>query len=168
MNLGRLLIAAGLAAGMTALPVGAASSAVAAPGRASRPVPVSGRSPFPLGCTGAGRGFAHGAAVEPSLAVNPVNPASLAAIWQQDRATSGPGGSQGLVTAVSHDGGRRWHAEALPMVSRCSGGSYRLASDPWLSFSSDGRILYAASLVFNGNNPVNSILVSTSRNGGDS
>ena len=29
-------------------------------------------------------------------------------------------------------------------MSHCSGGSYQLASDPWLSFSAHGRILYAA------------------------
>src|ERR1039457_4099321 len=140
--------------------------AAAVPDRASPPIPVSGFSPFPLGCTGAGRGFAHGAAVEPSLVINPVNPANLVAMWQQDRATTGPGGSQGLVTAVSHDGGRSWREVVLPKVSRCSGGIYQLASDPWLSFSPDGRTLYAASLVFDAVNPLNGVLVSTSSNGG--
>ncbi|HEV2452275.1 MAG TPA: sialidase family protein [Streptosporangiaceae bacterium] len=164
MKCGRLLLTIGLATSTVALLT--AAPAQAGSDRASRPVPVSGRSPFPLGCSGAGRGFAHGAAVEPSLAVDPAIPSHLAAIWQQDRATTGPGGAQGLVTAFSGDSGRHWRRVALPFVSRCSGGIYRLASDPWLSFSSDGRILYASSLVFDGNNPVNSLLVSTSRDGG--
>src|SRR5215472_4457612 len=139
MKCGRLLLTTGLAASTAALLT--AAPAQAGSDRASRPVAVSGRSPFPLGCSGAGRGFAHGAAVEPSLAVDPAAPSHLAAIWQQDRATTGPGGAQGLVAAFSRDGGRHWHRVALPFVSRCSGGIYRLASDPWLSFSSDGHIL---------------------------
>lgn len=133
---------------------------------ASRPVAVSGRSPFRLGCTGAGRGFAHGAAVEPSLAADPADPADLAAMWQQDRATTGPGGSQGLVTAFSRDGGHSWHEVVPPGVSRCSGGTYQLASDPWLSFSANGKTLYAASLVFDAVKPPNGVLVSASYNGG--
>ena len=142
--------------------------ALAAASHASRPVAVSGPSPFPLGCTGAGTGFAHGATVEPSLAVNPADTADLAAMWQQDRATTGPGGSQGLVAAFSRDGGRSWHEVVPPGISRCSGGTYQLASDPWLSFSSDGRTLYAASLVFDAVNPANGVLVSTSFDGGRS
>jgi hypothetical protein len=130
------------------------------------PVAVSGRSPFPLGCTGAGRGFAHGAAVEPSLAVDPADPADLAGMWQQDRATTGPGGSQGNVAAFSRDGGRSWHEVVPPGVSRCSGGTYQLASDPWLSFSANGKTLYAASLAIDAVKPPNGVLVSTSFNGG--
>ena len=58
---------------------GLVQPAAAMAGHVSRPVAVSGRSPFRLGCTGAGRGFAHGAEVEPSLAADPADPADLAA-----------------------------------------------------------------------------------------
>lgn len=151
---------------VTALPAFAGPGPLPSARGVSAPVAASGPSPFTLGCTGAGTGFAEGAAVEPSLAVNPRDPSDVVGMWQQDRATSGPGGSQGLVTGVSHDGGVHWKDAMLPGVSTCSGGTDQLASDPWLSFSDDGRTLYAASLVFDAVAPNNGILVSTSTDGG--
>ena len=117
-------------------------------------VRVSAASPFTPGCDGAiatGTQYAN-AEVEPTLAVNPVNPSNLVAAWQQDRWSDG--GSHGLVTATSFDGGHNW-TRAVPPLARCAGGTiangadYERASDPWLAFASDGTT-YLLSLAFSG------------------
>jgi hypothetical protein len=115
---------------------------------------VSAASPFSAGCDGAvptGTLYAD-AEVEPSAAVNPLAPANVIAAWQQDRWSDG--GSHGLVTAASFDGGHTW-AHAQPVVSICAGGTlangghYERASDPWLTFAADGTA-YLLSLSFTG------------------
>lgn len=117
-------------------------------------VRVSAVSPFAAGCDGAvatGTLYAN-AEVEPSVAVNPINPANVVAAWQQDRWSDG--GAHGLVTAASFDTGRTWEL-ATPGVSRCAGGSaasgadYERASDPWVTFAADGTA-YLLSLSFSG------------------
>ena len=125
------------------------------PVRTSLPsVRVSAASPFAPGCDGAiatGTQYAN-AEVEPSIAVNPGNPSNLVAAWQQDRWSDG--GSHGLLTAASFDGGHSW-VRATPQVGHCAGGSaangadYERASDPWLAFASDGTA-YLLSLSFSG------------------
>jgi hypothetical protein len=107
-------------------------------------VQVSGASPI-AGCSldgpQTGTLFEH-SEVEPYVAVNPANPDNIIAAWQQDRYSDG--GSQGLVTASSFDGGRTWTTNAATKSSLCTGGtaanggSYERASDPWLAFSPDG------------------------------
>ncbi len=73
------------------------------------------------------------AEVEPWVGVNPRNPANVIGVWQQDRWRSG--GARGLLTGVSHDGGRTWD-RTFAHFSRCSGGTsrnngnYERASDP--------------------------------------
>lgn len=117
-------------------------------------VTVSAQSPFTSGCDAAiatGTLYTN-AEVEPSVAVSPINPANIVAAWQQDRWSDG--GSRGLVTAVSFDTGRSW-TQVVPQLTRCAGGTaangadYERASDPWLSFASDGTA-YLLSLVFSG------------------
>ena len=86
---------------------------------ASSLVLVSGPSPF-AGCTiGGGPGAINyvNAEVEPWVAVNPTNPNNIIAVWQQDRWSDG--GSHGLVTGVSHDGGATWSrfGSNLPLVA---------------------------------------------------
>jgi hypothetical protein len=115
---------------------------------------LSASSPFAANCdpvvaTGV---LYMNAEVEPSAAVNPVNPTNVVAAWQQDRWSDS--GSHGLVTASSFDAGRSW-TRSVPAVSHCSGGSaangadYERASDPWLSFTTDGTV-YLLSLSFSG------------------
>jgi hypothetical protein len=79
-------------------------------------------------------------ALEPVVAVNPVNPRNLVAAWIQ-------GLFQNIVAAVSFDGGRTWQPVPLPFTT-CSGGPFPGAGDPWLSFAPNGD-LHAVALVAN-------------------
>jgi BNR repeat-like domain len=119
-------------------------------------VQVSQPSPFAAGCDGApapsGTLYTN-TAVEPSLAINPFNPANLIAAWQQDRWSNG--GSRGLMLAASFDGGNSWALTSAPF-SRCTGGNagnlgnYERATDPWLTVTPNNGYAYALSLSFNG------------------
>ncbi|MCZ6670074.1 MAG: sialidase family protein [Acidobacteria bacterium] len=123
---------------------------------------VSGTSPF-LSCTADagqfGRNFLN-SEVEPWIAVNPIDPLNIVGTWQQDRWSNG--GARGLSVGVSFDGGRSWERVVIPGLTRCSGGQFLRASDPWISFGPDGS-LYHIALVFN---PGNAMLVSRSADGG--
>ena len=76
--------------------------------------------------------------IEPYVAVNPTNLRNLLAGWQQDRWSNG--GSRGLVSAFSKDGGLTWKKVLVPGTTLCSGGGglFIRASDPWVSFSPNG------------------------------
>ena len=89
---------------------------------------------------------------------------NIVAEYQQDRWNDG--GARGLVASVSHDGGATWTRVVVPKVTKCSGGAYDRASDPWVSFAPNGD-LYAISLSFGAFDPHNAILVSKSTDGGD-
>jgi hypothetical protein len=104
-----------------------------------------------------------GTEVEPWLDVNPANRANIAGLWQQDRWSNG--GSRGLVAGVTFDSGVTWTSVVIPKGSRCSGGSYDRASDPWLSFAPNGD-LYAISLALSDDAAVSAILVNKSTDGG--
>jgi hypothetical protein len=115
------------------------------------------------------------AEVEPYVAVDPTNAHHLVATVQQDRWNDG--GSNGLTNTVSTDGGKTWTlATGQPAFSRCEGavagssGDFNRATDPWVSFSSDGKIAYSISDSFNANGPgfggASSIIVSRSTDGG--
>jgi hypothetical protein len=134
---------AGAAALLLAAPV-LNPPAAATPAGAARPTRVSGSSPI-AGCdvdgVQRGRLFAS-TEVEPYVALNPTDPGNLVAVWQQDRYSNG--GSQGIVTASSGDGGLTWRTNARTRSSVCTGGTtaaggrYQRASDPWVTFSPDG------------------------------
>jgi hypothetical protein len=110
--------------------------------------------------------------VEPYIAVNPRFPLNLIGVWQQDRWSNG--GSQGLGTGVSFDGGVTWRQSYLP-YSRCAGGNaanggdYNRASDPWVSFSPNG-VAHQMALSVSGESftpsGVSAMLVSRSTDGG--
>ncbi len=117
------------------------------------------------------------AEVEPYVAVNPTNPSHLVASFQQDRWNDG--GSNGLTNVVSTDGGANWKlAKQQPQFSICEGatsgspGFFNRATDPWVSFSADGKIVYSISDSFNADGPgfggASSIIVSRSTDGGQS
>jgi hypothetical protein len=134
---------------------------------------VSGASLFPAGCSAGQVGTLYlDAEVEPYLAVNPLDANNRIGVWQQDRWSNG--GSQGLVTGVTFDGGRTWARSAVPF-SRCAGGNasnggdYERASDPWVSFSPNG-VAFQMALGVSGAaqtaSSVTSMLVSRSSDGG--
>lgn len=132
---------------------------------------ISGPSPFTPGCNGApqnGTNFPN-AEVEPWVAVNPADPDNIIGVWQQDRWSDG--GSNGLLTGVSHDGGATW-TRTMAHFSRCSGGNvlnggnYERASDPWVTISPNGTA-YQISLSVNNSDMANAILVSRSTDGGN-
>ena len=71
------------------------------------------------------------AEVEPHLAMDASNPNHLVAAWQQDRLSDG--GTRGLATAVSIDGGLTWSQPQASPFTQCAGGSFARASDPWVA-----------------------------------
>lgn len=133
---------------------------------------VSGPTPFVDGCDadpsqpdGAN---VRDAEVEPSVAVDPTDPRHWIGMWQQDRWTNG--GSHGLGTAVTHDGGATWTPSFLPW-SRCgggtaaSGGDYQRATDPWVTIGPTGTA-YATSFSFDHSSNRNAVLTARSDDGG--
>jgi hypothetical protein len=136
--------------------------------------PASGLSPFAVGCGGPGEAnpdsvVYQNAEVETHVAVNPVNPSNVVAYWQQDRWNDG--GAHGNRAGYSFNGGMTW-AHSAPRFSRCAGGAglgiagdYQRSTDPWLSFSPNGR-LHAIGLSFDNSTARNAILAAFSDNGG--
>ena len=59
-----------------------------------------------------------------------------------------------------------WHRVVVPGITRCSGGTYDRASDPWVSFAPNGD-LYAISLSFDAFDTRNAIIVSKSTTKGE-
>ena len=115
------------------------------------------------------------AEVEPFVAVDPTNGLHLVASFQQDRWNDG--GSNGLTNVVSTDGGKTWTlARQQPTFSICAGatpgsaGFFQRATDPWVSFSADGKIAYSIADSFNADGPgfggASSIVISRSTDGG--
>ncbi|WP_207215846.1 sialidase family protein [Pseudolysobacter antarcticus] len=135
---------------------------------------ASALSPFAAGCDGvAAAGVLYvNAEVEPYLAINPQNTHNLAAVWQQDRWSSG--GARGIVSGLSLDGGVTWNQHAMPFT-RCGGGTianggdYARASNAWMSFAPDGAA-YQLALAFDGQalaaGSVSAVLASRSGDGG--
>lgn len=130
-------------------------------------------SPFPPGCSGQSSGVNfRGAETEPSLAKHPTNAQHLVAAWQQDRWSNG--GSQGVASAASFDGGLTWRS-SIATFSRCSGGNatnsgdYDRATDPWVAIGADGTA-YQMALSFSGQsfsaNAISAMQVARSSDGG--
>ncbi len=102
--------------------------------------------------------------IEPRSAIDPLNHNNIVGEYQQDRWSDG--GARGLVASVSHDGGAHWKRVVVPGLTKCSGGAYDRASDPWVSFAPNGD-LYAISLSFDVFDSHNAIIVSKSTDAGD-
>jgi len=129
---------------------------------------ASGPSPF-AGCTDGGAGTNYvNTEVEPWIAVNPINPNNIVAVYQQDRWDNG--GAHGLVTSYTFDGGQTW-TRTYPHFSTCAGGTaanggdYARASDPWVTFAPNGDA-YQISLSVSADQVTSAILVSKSQDGG--
>jgi hypothetical protein len=133
---------------------------------------ASGLSPWAPGCGGPGEALASSvnylnAEVETHVAVNPTNANNVVAFWQQDRWNDG--GSHGNLAGFSFDGGLTW-GHSAPAFTRCAGGTgntggYERGTDPWLSFSPNGR-LHAITIGFDNSTARNAILAAFSDNGG--
>ncbi len=162
---------------LVAVVIGLAVAVAAVPAQASTfalgPVTVaSGPSPFAPGCGGPGEALSssvnyQNAEVETHVAVNPTNANNVVAFWQQDRWNDG--GSHGNLAGYSFDGGLTW-AHSAPAFSNCARGSgaaggYQRATDPWLSFSPNGR-LHAITIGFDNSTARNAILAAFSDDGG--
>jgi hypothetical protein len=114
------------------------------------------------------------AEVEPYVVADPRNPDHLIASFQQDRWNDG--GANGLIDAVSDDGGAHWTlASSQPRFTICEGaapgepGYFQRASDPWVSIGPDG-IAYSIAIVFDANGPAfggaSGVVISRSTDGG--
>lgn len=88
----------------------------------------------------------HGAAVEPTIAVNPKNPNHIVAAWQKDRISNGAALEAGI--SYSNDGGLHWKKSKVPFQI-CQGGISQRSGDEWLSYSSDGSKVYLCAAVLN-------------------
>ena len=102
---------------------------------------------------------------EPQAAVNPMDPLNIAGAYHEDRWSDG--GDRGLASSATHDGGATWTQTVVPGITKCSGGKFDRASDPWVSFGPTGT-LYGIWLVFDVFDGDNGILVSKSTDGGTS
>jgi hypothetical protein len=133
---------------------------------------VSGQSPFAT-CTADDPARQIGtlypdSEIEPWIDANPRDPANLIVVWQQDRWSNAA--ARGLAAGWTADGGRTWTTVVPPGVSKCAGGVYDRASDPWVSFGPDG-IAYFMALVTNQDLPsgtfgANGMTVNRSTDGG--
>lgn len=148
----------------------ASTPATPPPPPASSSVRVSGLSPFAAGCAPSnGQTVYLNSAVEPSLAVSPINSRLMVGVWQQDRWSGS--GSHGILVARSVDGGSTWSLPTLPPMSHCmggtaaNGGDYDRISDPWVAFSADGATIYQAALAFTAGTS-SAVLVSASADQG--
>jgi Neuraminidase (sialidase) len=137
------------------------------PGEHAIEIPLSGVSPFAAGCAPGGQVGAAipNSSVEPFVAADPNNADHLVGVWQQDRWTNG--GANGTLAAVSTDGGWDWKL-SIPKFSRCTGGVWDRASDPWVSIAPDGTV-HQIALGIKGlttSSPSNSVLAVRSKDGG--
>jgi hypothetical protein len=126
------------------------------------PTVVSVSDPFaPLDCGQPLSFRSRNSPREPVVAVNPADPRNIVVSYIVDSNLSN------LVRSTS-DGGVTWTTSTVPGISKCTLGTDALAGDPSLSFSSDGKTVYLASLTTPTSAPAgtDSVLMSTSEDGG--
>ncbi len=102
-------------------------------------------------------------AVEPYVAIDPIRPRVVVAVFQVGRFPDG--GAAAIGFAASHDGGRTWASGILPGLTRAFGGVFLRASDPSVAFGPDGSA-YASSVVIRGPGREEGIAVNRSDDGG--
>jgi hypothetical protein len=126
-------------------------------------VTVSGDSPLDTACElASGDTLYRSSEVEPSLAIDPLNPKHFAAAWQQDRYSGAAAAA--LISAYSFDGGHTWKRSS-PAFTACSGGTFQRATDPWISFAPDGT-LHFIGFGLNTSDATKAMLASRSKDGG--
>jgi hypothetical protein len=82
---------------------------------------------------------------EPAVAVDPLDPRTVVAVFQQGRFQDG--GAVAIGFASSADGGRTWVAGSLAGLSTATGGAFPRVSDPVVAFG-PGHVAYAAAIAF--------------------
>jgi hypothetical protein len=98
--------------------------------------------------------------VEPSIALDPNDPSTVVAVFQQGRFdTNGASVDPGFAT--SRDGGRTWTAGNLPGLTVAVGGAFERASDPVVAIGPDGSV-YAQTLALNVSDCRNAVSVQRS------
>lgn len=112
----------------------------------------------------------RGAAVEPTIAVNPSDPSNIVTAWQQARISNGAALEIGI--SYTKDSGKTWHKSSVPLQI-CHGGINQRAGDSWLSFSANGKRVYLCAAVLNATQEPHTqnqfgIIVSISKDGGAS
>lgn len=85
-----------------------------------------------------------GAAVEPSIAVNPCNPKQIVAAWQQNRISNGGAVFTGI--GYSKDGGKTWKQTFAPFPPNFE---IQRQTDTWLSWDVSGEVVYLSGYCFN-------------------
>ncbi len=78
--------------------------------------------------------------IEPWVAADPTSTSRLLVGHQQDRFNDG--GARGLVGVISSDAGSSWTNSIPTGVTKCTGGAFRRASDPWVDFAQDGTAFF--------------------------
>ena len=80
--------------------------------------------------------------VEPQVAVNPLDPAEITGVSQQDRWPDG--GARGLTSWMSSNGATSWSKLADVPWSACQGGPVRFGrvTDPWVSYDKAGNLYF--------------------------
>ena len=140
----RALLAASAVVVLVAAAV-ATGTAAASPYFFGPDVKVSGGSTL-NGCPfGASPDFAsayNNTEVEPQVAVNPLNPAEITGVSQQDRWPDG--GARGLTSWMSSNGATSWSKLADVPWSACQGGPARFGrvTDPWVSYDRAGNLYF--------------------------
>ena len=84
-------------------------------------------------------------AIEPWVAADPTNASRLLVGHQQDRFDDG--GARGLVGVLSNDAGKTWKDTIPQDVTKCTGGGFIRASDPWTAFALDGTAFFFSLVV---------------------
>src|SRR5215469_2898888 len=111
-------------------------------------VRVTGADPF-AGCTADnlhrqqtvfGSTVYPDTAIEPWVAVDPTDASRLLVGHQEDRFNDG--GARGLVGVVSNDAAASWKDTIPQDVTKCTGGNFIRASDPWTAFAQDGTAFF--------------------------
>jgi hypothetical protein len=106
--------------------------------------------------------------IEPSVAVNPANPANVVSVYQEGRIADGGDATNGFAT--SFDGGKTWTSGELPGLTtfKTQGGVFERASDAVVAFGPNNTA-YANSLVFDmegGGGLRSGMAVNVSKDGG--
>jgi hypothetical protein len=123
----------------------AAGTAAASPYLIGPDVKVSGGSTLNACPFGASADFAaayNNTEVEPQVAVNPLDPAEITGVSQQDRWPDG--GARGLTSWMSGNGATSWSKLADVPWSACQGGPERFGrvTDPWVSYDKAGNLYF--------------------------